>query len=462
MFESATDTELLEVMGAEQRADRIALARQWLAIGRFTLLRLGVTNTERESWCTDDWDAAAAEVGAELGVGRGRASKLMEYGQALVERLPRVAERFLAGEVDVRVVATIIYRTELITDADACATIDELIAERARRWHHLSYPKLTQLIDWLVLDVDPDALRRAKDKDDDRRLKVTRGDNGMAEIWGRVRAVDGEALNAKLDALAATVCADDPRTTRQRRADAISALVAGDDAMACECGSGDCPATGEVSSPVVIHMVAEQATVEGRGTKPAYLSGYGAVPAPTVTALAKHAKLRPIVIPKDTLVQPQYRPSAALSAFVRARDLTCRWMNCDRPAWQADIDHTVPYPYGPTHPSNNDCFCRHHHLLKTFYAGIGGWIVRQQPDGTVVFTSPTGRTYNTQPFGALLFPQLGAHTGELPPMSSPPPGTARGLAMPKRRTTRAQNRAARIQAERDANAARDASDPPPF
>ena len=29
-------------------------------------------------------------------------------------------------------------------------------------------------------------------------------------------------------------------------------------------------------------------------------------------------------------------------------------MGCDKPAWQADIDHTVPYPLGPTHPSNND------------------------------------------------------------------------------------------------------------
>ena len=55
--------------------------------------------------------------------------------------------------------------------------------------------------------------------------------------------------------------------------------------------------------------------------------------------------------------------------FVRSRDLTCRWMGCDKPAWQGDIDHTVPYPPGPTHPSNNECLCRFHHLLKTFHCG---------------------------------------------------------------------------------------------
>lgn len=41
-------------------------------------------------------------------------------------------------------------------------------------------------------------------------------------------------------------------------------------------------------------------------------------------------------------------PSRALAAFVRCRDLTCRFPHCDKPATEADIDHTVPYPIGPT------------------------------------------------------------------------------------------------------------------
>jgi hypothetical protein len=32
---------------------------------------------------------------------------------------------------------------------------------------------------------------------------------------------------------------------------------------------------------------------------------------------------------------------------------------------------------------------RYHHLLKTFYAGFG-WKDRQFPDGTIVWTAPTG------------------------------------------------------------------------
>jgi hypothetical protein len=68
-------------------------------------------------------------------------------------------------------------------------------------------------------------------------------------------------------------------------------------------------------------------------------------------------------VPKDLVAEPNFRPSAALARFVRCRDLTCRWPGCDQPAQFSDIDHTVPYPAGPTHPSNNKPYCRIHHLL---------------------------------------------------------------------------------------------------
>jgi hypothetical protein len=126
----------------------------------------------------------------------------------------------------------------------------------------------------------------------------------------------------------------------------------------------------------------------------------------------------------------------------------------------ADIDHTVPYPHGPTHPSNNKPYCRIHHLFKTFCAG--GWNERQLPDGTVIWTSPSGRVYPTQPLGASFFPQLGEPTGTLVLPGTGPPHPNRGLAMPTRKRTRAQERAYRVQRERALNRARYAADPPPF
>jgi len=127
----------------------------------------------------------------------------------------------------------------------------------------------------------------------------------------------------------------------------------------------------------------------------------------------------------------------------------------------------VPWPWGPTHASNIKCYCRFHHLLKTFYCGVGGWREQQLPDGTLIVTSPTGHSYTTKPGSALLFPTLCRPTATLwMPGHEPmvPPSINRGLMMPRRKHTREYNRQRRIQAERKLNdeyvAAR--AKPPPF
>jgi len=93
---------------------------------------------------------------------------------------------------------------------------------------------------------------------------------------------------------------------------------------------------------------------------------------------------------------------------------------------------------------------RTHHLLKTFY----GWREQQLPDGTLILTSPTGHIYVTTPGSALLFPSLAYAVGGMPaPEADPPPDYCpqRASMMPKRRRTRAQNRAQRIATERRHN-----------
>jgi hypothetical protein len=93
---------------------------------------------------------------------------------------------------------------------------------------------------------------------------------------------------------------------------------------------------------------------------------------------------------------------------------------------------------------------RYHHLIKTFW----GWRDQQLPDGTLIWTSPSGHTYVTTPGSALLFPGLCAPTGTLTP---PNPAhnrlrcIDRGVMMPKRRRTRAQNRAHHIATQRRQN-----------
>jgi hypothetical protein len=264
---------------------------------------------------------------------------------------------------------------------------------------------------------------------------------------------DAHALDKRLTALAGTVCEHDPRTREQRRADGLAALAAGADRLGCRCGRRDCAAGQRpAATPVVIYVIADQATVDGRGAATASeVCADGLVSPELVAELAAGATLVALVHPIDAAPEPGYVPSKKLADFVRCRDLTCRWPGCDRPAFDCDIDHTVPYADGgPTHASNLKCYCRTHHLVKTFW----GWHDQQLPDGTIILTSPSGHTYVTTPGSALLFPSLCVPTGDLetPQPNSPINyGGDRTAMMPRRRRTRRQDRAHRVAAERRQN-----------
>jgi hypothetical protein len=101
-------------------------------------------------------------------------------------------------------------------------------------------------------------------------------------------------------------------------------------------------------------------------------------------------------------------------------------------------------------------------LLKTFWA----WCDTQLPDGTIIWTSPTGKTYKTLPGGRIFFPAWNTTTAELPPPRLTPVanGNGRGVMMPKRQHTRATDRTRRILEERALNDAyvAERNRPPPF
>ncbi|OPX11992.1 hypothetical protein [Mycobacterium sp. AT1] len=89
-------------------------------------------------------------------------------------------------------------------------------------------------------------------------------------------------------------------------------------------------------------------------------------------------------------------------------------------------------------------------MLKTFWGGESGWRDEQLDDGTVIWTAPDGREHLTTPGSRLLFPELSAPTTTVTTTGRPAPHTT-GLTMPRRRTTRTEDHAARIAAERELN-----------
>jgi Domain of unknown function (DUF222) len=421
LFEHPSADVLLGEIESTHREESMLMARRMGSIADLLALR----TDEAEAADPDlgyamitGFARTSAEVGAAMNMAPMAASRLVSQAEALDARLPKIARLLADGEIDWRTTQLIITRTELVSD-DLIGQVDESLTERIREWQCWSRRRIINTVDSIVHTVDPDAAKeRRASAERDRYVSVAAQPDGTAQVKGRITATAAAAFDRRLSQLAMSVCAKDSRTVDQRRADALTALTEGR-GLACDCGQPDCPArTSDDSQPdggvrTVINVIASEATVTGDSEQPGYLEGFGVIDADVVRELAESAALRLLEEPTVTAAEAmRYQPSAEAARWIRLRDLTCRFPGCDRPVAFCDIDHTTPFNHanpaagGLTVPWDLADYCREHHRLKTFHSGPGGWNDQQLPDGTIAWTSPTGRTYRTTPDGPELFPQM--------------------------------------------------------
>ncbi|MGA5464555.1 DUF222 domain-containing protein [Mycobacterium sp. NPDC050041] len=479
--ESVEARELIIAVVVAARRENQQAAARLTAIGELYAVRFAERDELSDQWAVDTESAVAVEIGAALNIAYERAKDQVGLARGLRERLPLVAAVFRAGELTLDIVDTLLHRTTLITDPAVLTHVDATLAGAAARLMRLSYGQVCGYVDRIIATHDRDAVRRRQKAADEREVWVIDGLDGMSSFGGTMPTAGARVFDNRLDALADTVCPDDPRTKKQRRVDAIEAIAKGADHLGCRCGTPDCPNKNAIAAPFVIHTITgpntdadsgdaaedantsadtsvdttdtdTEATARDASVADSVASlvhNDGLLPPEQLAGLAEHATIRPLIHPGDAAPEPRYTPSRNLAEFVRCRDMGCRFPGCDVAAFSTDIDHTIPYSQGgPTQASNLKCLCRLHHLIKTFW----GWHDQQHRDGTVIWTSPAGQTYTTTPGAALLFPHLCTPTAAaiITPRTGDPCGD-RTAMMPTRQRTRAQNKAARIAAERQAN-----------
>jgi hypothetical protein len=515
----AGDAALIEALRTATRAEAVAAAQRWAIIAALVDWHCKDEDEAQASAALDGWEYAAAEISAACGLSRESAAGQMRIALALRDRLPKVGALLEHGEISAKTAAAITWRTRLVTDTEALALIDAALAGVAPTLGVLSQKNTETAIDVWIEKFDPVAVHCTRTAARSRCLEFGSQEDpaGTVAVWGRLLATDAAVLRARLTTLADTVCDGDPRTMGQRRADAMGLLAIDPNAerLTCLCGDPECPAGGvdPRSAAVTVYVLTD--TVPGAATgvvpgnpaprpedpntgpepapapepepdppardpgvhggdlqalrapvavtgSPGVIVGGGVLPAPLVAELvATGARLTTLTDPAALTAEPRYRPSARLAAWVRTRDLTCTFPGCHRGAQRCDLDHSVPWPGGATHPGNLAALCRTHHLLKTF----AGWTTLQHPDGTHTWTNPTGHTYTTVPLTRILFPDKHIHTPPPPPTPTTTAGIGdRGLAMPRRRHTRTHTQAARISAERRLNqqTLEQNAKPPPF
>lgn len=385
----------------------------------------------------DGLERAMADVGATLSVPAAQARTLIEAGHALRYRLPFTAIALSCGRIDLHRFQIAVKRTELCAP-DTIERIDCRISEAILGRDQMSIARFTALVDSIVAKVDPVAMKRRRERAQADRRVTIRPDRfapGQSRVSAQVAITDGAVLDAALDSMAAGVHAGDPRTLEERRADALPALARRLNHLPCRCEN--ClavantpdegpeptladpapadpePAASAPSGPVtVIHVIANQSTIDGEDDDPGYVDGHGTIDADTVRDLVADPATRVVGVDPARLEQwlttNAYRPGKRAQAFVRTGELCCTFPGCNNAVWTCDLDHTTPFDHthpergGATAPRNLKPLCRFHHRIKTFTH----WRDFQDSLGAVVFESPTGHLFYGNAFrGTDLFPK---------------------------------------------------------
>ncbi|MCZ2261231.1 DUF222 domain-containing protein [Isoptericola sp. QY 916] len=217
--------------------------------------------------------------------------------------------------------------------------------------------------------------------------------DGMAWLSAYLPATTAHAAHDRLTTAARTAQeSGDSRTLSQLRADAYAALLL----SGAEPAAGPVPDLADHARRIVprVQVTVPVMALLGRSDDAAELTGHGAID-PKVAAFltARAPSLRRLLVdPVSGALLPAdpgtYAVPAALRTYLEARDGTCRFPGCTRPAPRCDLDHTVAWADGGRTTADNLAHvCRRHHVMKHETR----WSASQETDGTIVWTSPTGR-----------------------------------------------------------------------
>jgi hypothetical protein len=394
--------ELVEAIAGWQRMASWAAARQAEAVAELAgrvEMRPRVNGREIPSMTPQR--VTGMEVAARLQLSPGAGEALVSRSVCLVRMLPATLAALTEGRIDTR-------RAEVVADElgrHEAAVARQVEAEVLDLADQLTAPRLRQALKRALHRVAPVTMeQRRDDAAADRRVTIAPGTDGMAWLEAYLPAEDATALEAAIEAAAAAMkrtAPGDRRTLAQRRADAMAqmgwlALRTGR-LGSCPCGRGQ-RLDRRHRRPVAVQVTVAVTTLLGLDEQPGQLAGYGPVPASVARRLATKGTWRRLLTdPASGTVldygRTRYPPPPDLVDHVVARDRTCRWPGCDRPAAVAEIDHTTPYPDGATAADDLGPFCKSHHIGKHH----SRWRVRQPEPGRFEWTSPTGHSYTVEP-----------------------------------------------------------------
>jgi hypothetical protein len=470
--------ELFEVTGELQGAVNAAEGAQLLAAAHAAAheTRLTDRGPVEVHHALGFVDAMApTEVSLATGTGQWAAGRRVSLAATLSERFPLLLGAVLTGDVACGTATKVVAVCDGL-DATACAAVEAVLVPRLA---DLDPARVTTTARRIATRVAADQVRTAHTRNRrDRCVQVSPGPDGTTTWWAQIPAATSAAAWSAITTLADTYAVEDPSlTTDQARADAFTDLLLTNVRVHAKVTLGipvitDAPSTRPEPAVAGPPARSTRASTAGTGTRVAAdagvptrpragvivadddreaaigcqglgsefristaltgceLPGLGFIDADTIETLLTTVPLdvgRALLDARTgTLLETTttvYRPPKAVTDFVTIRDGTCRMWGCTRPATTCDIDHTRPWPAGPTTPANLADLCRRHHRLKQRRR----WTYSTSPDGTVTWTSPTGKA-RTTPADHATWPPPATSPPTTQAVSPPPPPAVRELA----------------------------------
>ncbi|WP_063001873.1 DUF222 domain-containing protein [Nocardia mikamii] len=353
---------------------------------------------------------AAAEVSMAVQISEQLAAALIDIGLAL-DALPHTREAFGSGRIDLSRVQVIVDNTRGLS-GDLLADLEVPLVEAAARTTPARLRQTARR--WLSRLDGPGEQRRREQREDCRDIRLTAVQDGAAVVAGLLPADGAQTVATRLRDMAHEVCAADPRTMPQRRADALVALAEGAQRLDCACGRGKrCTAIGsERTAPNIprtsgragnrrplIQVGVSAETLGGDSEEPAYLAGYGPIDAELARRIVERGE------------------SVTVAESAVRIDGLCAFPGCVMPTVTTDL----PVPEGSTGNTDVDAsspsgqgltLCSHHsHLALLTVQHRTRWEVRRLDADRMQWTSPTGDVRTTvDEVARYLFPNRDTET----------------------------------------------------
>lgn len=334
----------------------------------------------------------ATEIALALGCSEGTATRRLDEAEQTARRLPGTVSARWRGLLPTPKVTALRVETENVSEEVAAQVEADVLAAAPGQ----SVPELRTAIRQAILRRDPDgATTRHRSASSRRRVSRWSLPDGMAGLQVISSATDIAAIHDCIAAVADLAkTPGEIRVTDQRRVDALLDICT--DILESGRFGGSCLPRQHRRRPQVQVTMPLDAVLGA--DVPCDLRGHGPITADQARRIAADGELRRLVCDplSGTLLdygRRTYQPPPQLADHVLARDRTCTAPGCRQPAARCEIDHTIPFPHGPTSADNLAVLCKHHHRAKDG----GGFTVRRHTDGWTTWSTPMGTTVSTPP-----------------------------------------------------------------